>query len=106
MSTHVNEVTQRQSDGGVAQARGRTAETAMRAPADVYEDQEGLTLVADMPGVSRERLDVRVDGDKLLLEGSVQFELPEQAEAVYADVRSTLYRRRFEIGRASCRERV
>ena len=33
MSTHVNEVTQRQSDGGVAQARGRTAETAMRAPA-------------------------------------------------------------------------
>jgi len=99
MSTQVNEVTQRQSDGGVAQARGRTAETAMRAPADVYEDQEGLTLVADMPGVSRERLDVRVDGDKLLLEGSVQFELPEQAEAVYADVRSTLYRRSFVLSR-------
>src|SRR5207248_731710 len=84
-----------QSDGALAQARGRTAESAMRAPADVYEDQEGLTLVADMPGVSRERLDVRVDGDKLLLEGSVQFELPEQAEALYADVRSTLYRRSF-----------
>src|SRR5207237_7258299 len=100
MSTHVNEVTQRQSDGGVAQARGRTAETALRAPADVYEDQDGLTLVADMPGVSRGRLDVRVDGDNLLLEGSVQFELPEQAESLYADVRSTLYRRSFVM----CRE--
>ncbi|TLY89200.1 MAG: Hsp20/alpha crystallin family protein [Gammaproteobacteria bacterium] len=99
MSTHFNEVTQRQSDGALAQARGRTAESAMRAPADVYEDQEGLTLVADMPGVSRERLDVRVDGDKLLLEGSVQFELPEQAEALYADVRSTLYRRSFALSR-------
>ena len=99
MSTHVNEVTHRQSDGAVAQARGRTAESALPAPADVYEDQEGLTLVADMPGVSRERLDVRVDGDKLLLEGSVQFELPEQAEALYADVRSTLYRRSFVLSR-------
>src|SRR5437763_14064889 len=99
MSTHFNEVTQRQSDGALAQARGRTAESAMRAPADVYEDQEGLTLVADMPGVSRERLDVGVAGAKLLLEGSVQFELPEQAEALYAAVRSTLYRRSSALSR-------
>jgi HSP20 family molecular chaperone IbpA len=99
MSTNVNEVAKRQSDGAVAQARGRTAESAIRAPADVYEDREGITLEADMPGVSRERLNVRVDGDNLLLEGNVQFELPEQAEALYADVRSTVYRRSFVLSR-------
>lgn len=99
MSTNVNEVAKRQSHGGVAQARGRTAESVIRAPADVYEDQEGITLEADMPGVSRERLNVRVDGDNLLLEGNVQFDLPEQAEALYADVRSTVYRRSFVLSR-------
>ena len=99
MSTNVNEVAKLQSDGAVAQARGRTAESAIRAPADVYEDREGITLEADMPGVSRERLNVRVDGDNLLLEGNVQFELPEQAEALYADVRSTVYRRSFVLSR-------
>jgi HSP20 family molecular chaperone IbpA len=99
MSTNVNEVAKRQPDGAVAQARGRTAESAIRAPADVYEDREGITLEADMPGVSRERLNVRVDGDNLLLEGNVQFELPEQAEALYADVRSTVYRRSFVLSR-------
>jgi HSP20 family protein len=99
MSTNVNEVAKRQSDGAVAQARGRTAESAIRAPADVYEDREGITLEADMPGVSRERLNVRVDCDNLLLEGNVQFELPEQAEALYADVRSTVYRRSFVLSR-------
>jgi HSP20 family protein len=99
MSTNVNEVAKRQSDGAVAQARGRTAESAIRAPADVYEDREGITLEADMPGVSRERLNVRVDGDNLLLEGNVQFELPEHAEALYADVRSTVYRRSFVLSR-------
>jgi len=100
MSTNVNEVSRRQADGAVAQARGgRTAESALRAPADVYEDPDGITLVADMPGVSRERLSVRVDGDTLLLEGTVQFELPEQAEALHADVRSRLYRRSFVLSR-------
>src|SRR5438105_8383909 len=88
MARNVSEVAAPESKGGaVQQTRGRT-EAGMRAPVDIYEDGEGITLEADMPGVSRERLDVRVDGDTLLLEGKVQFELPKDAEAMYADVRS------------------
>src|SRR5438477_4892175 len=88
MARNVSEVAAPESKGGVVQqTRGRT-EAGMRAPVDIYEDGEGITLEADMPGVSRERLDVRVDGDTLLLEGNVQFELPKDAEAMYADVRS------------------
>ena len=99
MARNVTEVAAPESQGGaVQQTRGRT-EAGMRAPVDIYEDGEGITLEADMPGVSRERLDVRVDGDTLLLEGSVQFELPKDAEAMYADVRSTVYRRTFVLSR-------
>ena len=82
-----------------APQRARAGEAALRAPVDIFETSESLVLVADMPGVSRERLEVRVDGDTLLLEGNVQFQLPEHSEAVYADVRSSAYRSSFVLSR-------
>ena len=35
--------------------------------------------------------------DNLIVEGQLQFELPENAEPLYADVRSSLYRRSFSL---------
>ena len=99
MARNVSEVTAPEPKGAALQTRTRAEAAALRAPVDIYEDGDGITLEADMPGVSKERLNVRVDGDTLLLEGSVQFELPKEAEALYADVRSTLYRRSFTLSR-------
>ena len=42
---------------------------------------------------------MRVGGTTLVVEGRVQFDLPEKAEALYADVRSTVYRRSFALSR-------
>ena len=39
---------------------------------DVFEDAAGITLLADMPGVSKERLELRVEGDALSIEGRVR----------------------------------
>jgi len=36
---------------------------------DIYENNDEILLVADMPGVAKDQVDVRVDKDKLLLEG-------------------------------------
>ncbi|MBV9343578.1 MAG: Hsp20/alpha crystallin family protein [Gammaproteobacteria bacterium] len=105
MATNRNDVSVQQSSAatqpseGSGSARGQTREAALRPPVDIHEDQDGLMLQADMPGVARERLEVRVDGDTLLLEGRVQFELPSSAEALYADVRATVYRRSFILSR-------
>jgi HSP20 family protein len=71
--------------------------SGMRPPVDVYEDAEGLTLLADLPGVSKERLKVEVERGTLIVEGDVQITLPEQMQAVYADIRSTHYQRRFAL---------
>ncbi len=92
-------VSERTSASAATPQRARASEVAIRAPVDIYEDGEGINLVADMPGVSKDRLNVRVDGDTLLLEGDVQFDLSEQADALYADVRSTTYRRSFILSR-------
>lgn len=66
---------------------------------DVFEDEAGITLLADMPGVPRDQLELKVEGDELLIEGSVQPLTPENLEALYAEVRVPRYRRSFTLSR-------
>jgi HSP20 family molecular chaperone IbpA len=92
------------SEGGQVSTRQRTsaAETNTVLPAvDIFEDDHGVTIMADMPGVSRDRLGVRVDGDNLLIEGSVgPKEGAEQTpgmEIIYGEVLNPFYRRSFTL---------
>lgn len=66
---------------------------------DVFEDASGITLLADMPGVPKDQLELKVEGDALLIEGGVQPLTPEGLEAVYAEVRVPRYRRSFTLSR-------
>ena len=66
---------------------------------DVSEDATGITLLADLPGVSREALQVRVDHDSLTVEGEIRPDLPEGLEPVYAEVQVARYKRVFTLGR-------
>ena len=66
---------------------------------DVYEDGSGITLLADMPGVPKEQLELKIEGDTLLIEGAVQQATPDGLEAVYAEVRVPRYRRSFTLSR-------
>jgi len=66
---------------------------------DVYEDDAGITLLADMPGVARDQLELKVEGDALSIEGGVRALTPEGLEAVYAEVRVPRYRRTFTLSR-------
>ena len=68
-------------------------------PVDVFEDAEGITLLADLPGVSRDRLGVRVDGDTLTIEGTAEVAGPQQLELVYGEARVPAYRREFTLSR-------
>lgn len=69
----------------------------LRPAVNIFEDAEGITLEADMPGVSKERLRLQVDKDALLVQGDIQFPMPEGMEALYADVRATRYSRSFAL---------
>ena len=77
--------------------REREFDVVLRPPADVFEDAEGITLQLDMPGVSRDRLDIQADKTNLVIEGSAQIDMPQGMEALYAEVRSTLFRRIFTL---------
>ncbi len=79
------------------QRRAGTQESVLRPPVDIYETGEGITLQADMPGVAKERLSLRVEGNSLLVEGTIGVASQEKMTALYADVRSTVYRRSFAL---------
>jgi HSP20 family protein len=68
-------------------------------PVDIFEDDSGITLLADIPGVSRDRLGVRVDGDSLILEATATTMQPEGMELVYGEAQYPSYRRQFTLSR-------
>jgi len=86
-----------------ASASGTTSHgTEQRAalPAvDIFEDANGITLVADMPGVPRNRLDVQVHGDTLAIEGQMEVAAQPGMRAIWAEVSSSRYRRTFTLSR-------
>lgn len=86
---------------------GDTAEAAaLVPPVDIVEDPNGITLRADLPGVSKETLSIRVDGETLTLEGAVALGESKDLRGVYAEVRVARYRRSFALGRDLDTEKI
>lgn len=79
---------------------GNAAANATLLPrVDVTEDSTGITLLADLPGVSHDTLQVRADRDSLTIEGEIRQEMPEGLEPVYAEVQIARYKRVFTLSR-------
>lgn len=54
----------------------RAQERYVAPPVDIYETQEGLVLLADLPGVSKGGLDVRVEDGMLTIQGKTSHTAP------------------------------
>jgi len=83
-------------EGGEMQSRSEQ-DVFLRPAVDIFEDGHGITVKADLPGVSRDRLDVQVDGNNLAIEGRAAIDMPEGMESLHADVRTTRFRRSFTL---------
>jgi HSP20 family protein len=86
--------------GSQAQAvAGAELQPATVPPVDIFEDESGITVLADLPGVSRERLNIKVTGDNLSIEGMAQVPETGVIELIYGEVQSPVYRRQFTLSR-------
>jgi HSP20 family protein len=74
-------------------------ERALLPPVDVLEDSTGITLYADLPGVPKDRLHLRVEGDQLAIEAEVNLPVPENMTAGHAEVTLSRYRRTFTLSK-------
>lgn len=73
----------------------RTRERYVTPPVDIYELPDGLVVTADVPGVTHERLDVRVDNHVLTIRAQVDPTHP--AEPTYREYELVNYFRQFEL---------
>lgn len=77
----------------------RRDDFAIQPPVDVIEDTQGITLFADLPGVPREQLQLRVDKDQLVIEAEMQLDLPDGLRAGHVEVTRQHYRRVFKLSK-------
>lgn len=64
---------------------------------DIFEDDEALTIVADMPGVPSENVSIDLREDVLTLTGTPSVVLPEKEEFVLQEFETGKYFRQFRL---------
>lgn len=74
-------------------------EALLLPPVDVIENGTGIILYADLPGVSKDTLNVHVEADTLTIEGRLSLAVPEGLEVSHAEVSLPGYRRTFTLSR-------
>ena len=64
---------------------------------DIYETEDAITLLADLPGVEKEALDINVEDRQLTITGLVK-ESKERLQPVYSEYGIGGYTRSFKLG--------
>lgn len=64
---------------------------------DIYETEDDLTLVMEMPGVEKDNLDVKIEDDVLQIEGQIDFANYAEMQPVYTEYNVGHYTRRFHL---------
>jgi HSP20 family molecular chaperone IbpA len=73
---------------------------------DIVETPEELLVLADMPGVTPEGLDIRLEGDVLTISGRPKAEDYEGLKPVHVEYSVGGFHRRFTLGEAIDRDRI
>ena len=82
-------------------------EDSFMAPmVDVVEDASGITLYADLPGVPKDKLHVRVESDTLSIEAEVSLPWIKDLQASHVEVQYPRYQRAFTLGKELDRDQV
>ena len=65
--------------------------------ADIFETDEALTVVVEIPGVEKKDLDVALENDVLRVEGKIDFTKYDGMEPVYTEYNVGHYTRSFSL---------
>jgi HSP20 family molecular chaperone IbpA len=67
-------------------------------PVDISENSQGVTLWADLPGVTKDRLDVKVHDGSLYIEAEAMVPMPAGLRLQHAEIRRPHFARAFSLG--------
>ena len=74
--------------------------------ADIYETDEVLCVVMEMPGVEKKDLDVALENDVLRIDGRIDFSKYEGMEPVYTEYNVGHYTRSFTLSNKIDQEKI
>jgi HSP20 family protein len=73
---------------------------------DIFETDQSLTVVLEMPGVARESVNVELADGVLTIEGRIDFAKYEGLQPVYTEYNIGHYVRTFELSRDIQHDRI
>jgi len=87
-----------------AQITRREERSTFLPATDIWETPEEITLRMDMPGVSKDNLEIKVEGDMLTVHGGVSLDQP--GNILYAEQRVGDFHREFSLSDDIDREKI
>jgi HSP20 family protein len=73
---------------------------------DIFEDTDALTVVMEMPGVSKDNVTIGVENDDLRVEGKIDFSNYDSMDPVYTEYNVGHYKRAFALSSKIDRDRI
>ena len=83
----------------------RERESTLVPPVDIFEVKDGLVVVADLPGLEKDAIDVRVENDILTIQGATA-KWAVAHTPVYEEHKLANYFRQFELSDAVNQEKI
>jgi HSP20 family protein len=82
----------------------RSEERYVTPPVDIYENGDDLVVTADLPGVAKENLDVRVENNLLTMRGKPSHWAA--GDPIYREYELVSYFRQFELNEKVDQSRI
>jgi HSP20 family protein len=74
--------------------------------ADIFETDDALTLLLEMPGVTKNNVDVQITNDVLRVEGKIDYSAYKDIEPVYTEYNVGHYARAFTLSNKIDRDAI
>jgi HSP20 family molecular chaperone IbpA len=74
--------------------------------ADIYETEEALTVILEMPGVEKKDVNIALENDVLRVEGQIDFSKYQGMEPLYTEYNVGHYARGFTLSGKIDRENI
>ncbi|PKO12348.1 MAG: heat-shock protein Hsp20 [Chloroflexi bacterium HGW-Chloroflexi-10] len=85
----------------------RTREGRVYIPrVDIYENNDTIFVIADIPGVDESSIDITLEKNTLTIDARVQVERPEGYSLTYAEYGIGDFRRKFSVSDEIDREKI
>jgi len=85
----------------------RTKNVKTFAPyVDIYESKDEIVLLADMPGVAAENVDVVLEKNVLTIKGTLSPSTDKEHRLLHGEYETGDYRRQFEVSEEIDRDRI